>query len=178
MSMQSINREARMEELALALARNRAGAKLPVEDVLKAEGYSRDEFLRFADDTVFQNRVRQLTAEMEKNGVSFQLKARLQAEELIKRQWVIVHDPETPPAVAIKAIENTVRWAGLDAPVQQNSQSGPGFSITINMGDMRHELKAPKAITIEQAHAAPQDTRVTALPGEEYDEEYNSGGRE
>lgn len=151
-----IAREDRMEEVAFALARNEVGARLPLQELLSQEGIDERELQRYLGDAVFQKRVKQLSTELRANGVSFQLKARLQAEELLKKQWMIVHDPDTPPAVAVRAIENTVRWAGLDVAQQGGALEGKaGFSITINMGAVQQEYKAAQAIEVKEALAAP-----------------------
>lgn len=152
-----INKEEQLEALAFALARNECGPRLPVEEVLQAEGVSADYFMAVADDAVFKRLVKGFVKDLTENGVSFQMKARIQAEALLKKQFVLIHDPETPPAVAVKAIENTVRWAGLEPKTTQQaatSQAGPGFQLVINI-----PAPAPAA-----ASAAAPAIDVTPLP--------------
>jgi hypothetical protein len=129
-----VEREIDQQSLALEVARNHVGMKLPVEELLQRLGVPQDYFLGIANDPVFRRLVRDFTKELEENGVSFQLKARIQAEEMLKRQWRLVHDPDTPAAVTVKAIENTVRWAGLEPKnAVQQVTPGAGFSVTINL---------------------------------------------
>lgn len=129
-----VNQELDMQSLALEVARNQVGMRLPVEELLAQLGVNEETFLQLARNPLFKKQVNVYKKELEDNGVSFQLKAKIQAEEMLKRGWQIVHDSDTPPAVAVKQIENTVRWAGLDNKSTQDMQSlGSGFSITINI---------------------------------------------
>jgi len=73
-----------LETVAFAVARNQCGAKIPIDDLLTELGLTPTEFLEFADDPIFKRSVQLFAKEMTENGVSFQMKARLQAEELLK----------------------------------------------------------------------------------------------
>lgn len=130
-----VHREIDLDALAFTIARNHCGAREPIESLLAAEGITPDTFTRLLEDKVFQSAIRKYTKELTENGVSFQLKARIQAEELLKRQYILIHDPETPPAVAVKAIENVVRWAGLEPKTSQQAAASPGagFQIVFNL---------------------------------------------
>lgn len=132
--MNSLSRELDLQSVALEVARNEVGMKLPMKELLPTLGLSEQQFLAISKDRLFVRQVRAFKKELEDTGMSFQMKARIQAEELLKKQWAVIHDPMTPPQVAVKAIENTVRWAGLDAKtVDASAQKGPGFNITINV---------------------------------------------
>lgn len=128
-----VEQELDLQSLAFEVARNQVGMRLPIADLLSELGISEEDFLRFADNSLFKREVKRYKKELEEKGVSFQLKAKIQAEEMLKRGWQLVHDPDTPPAVAVKQIENTVRWAGLDSKEQGAGAGGAGFSITINI---------------------------------------------
>jgi len=127
-----------LETVAFAVARNQCGAKIPIDDLLTELGLTPTEFLEFADDPIFKRSVQLFAKEMTENGVSFQMKARLQAEELLKKQWKVIHDPDTPPAVVEKMISNTVRWAGLEQRPAQSDENAGGsaqkIQISINLG--------------------------------------------
>jgi hypothetical protein len=69
--------------------------------------------------------------ELDKEGVSFRLKARLQAEELLATSWALIHSPATPAPVKAGLIKDTVRWAGWDAPPQEVGNGRGGFSVSI-----------------------------------------------
>lgn len=103
----------------------------PVAQILAAYGISdyRWEQIRF--DPAFQASVHAAQEMLRKEGMSFRLKAKLQAEELLKTTWAIIHDPDTTPQVKADLIKATVRWAGYDAPDAAHS-AGTGFNIVIN----------------------------------------------
>jgi hypothetical protein len=130
-----VTREIDTEALALEVARNQVGMKLPIQQLLAQLHVDPDYFIQLSKDEVFLKQVKTFTKELKENGVSFQLKARIQAEAMLKKNWQLVHDDETPAAVAVKAIENTVRWAGLEqktnTAVQQTN--APGFQIIFNI---------------------------------------------
>lgn len=143
-----LSREFDLESLAFALARNECGAKEDPSVVLRQEGISFDQFAKLADDKVFQRLVQRYVKELTENGVSFQLKARIQAEDLLERQYHLINDPDTPPAVAVKAIENTVRWAGLEQKIAAQGpekSNSPGFQIIFNLG---HTNPAEKVVDV------------------------------
>lgn len=76
-------------------------------------------------------RAKELVAQ---EGMSFKLKAKLQAEELLKTSWRTIHDPLTPPSVKADLIKATMRWADLDNPKidPNNPGGGQSFAIQIN----------------------------------------------
>ena len=148
-----IARDIDLEGLAFAIARNECGAKEGVEKILAQENISTSDFILLTDDKIFQNLVQKYVKELTENGTSFQLKARLQAEELLKRQFWLIHDPDTPAAVAVKAIENTVRWAGLEPKSSPTANSAPaaGFQIIFNLNNAEKPEKVIENIAIEAA---------------------------
>lgn len=150
-----VKRDIDLEALAFAVARNHCGPDHPIEEVLATEGISLEEFTHVLEDKLFQTAVKKYTKELTENGTSFQLKARLQAEELLARQFFLIHDPETPPAVAVKAIENTVRWAGLEPKTSPNGASGAvgaGFQIIFNLNGAEN---TEKTVNIIENQALP-----------------------
>ncbi|NBR09721.1 MAG: hypothetical protein EBT98_08775, partial [Opitutaceae bacterium] len=102
------------EKIAFDVARNQVGPRLPVEQLIYDLGLTPFEFESLCEDQLFRRRVREFAKELTENGSSFVLKAQVQAEELLRTQFRIAKSPDTPPSVAIAAIANTVRWAGLD----------------------------------------------------------------
>lgn len=147
-----VRRDIDLEALAFAVARNHCGPAEPIEHVLETEGVSLDEFTHVLEDKIFQTAVKKYTKELTENGTSFQLKARLQAEELLARQFFLIHDPETPPAVAVKAIENTVRWAGLEPKTTGAGAAGigtPQFQIIFNLNGAERTEKVVEMAAIE-----------------------------
>ena len=145
------------ERIAFEVAMNHCGPKLQPTDLIMELGLTEPEFELLCDDALFKRKVKEYTKELTANGTSFALKAQLQAEDLLKTQYRIAKDKDTPPSVAIAAIANTVRWAGLDKrPGDTQSDaaaSGPKVSISINLSAARPTLAAKeevKSITVDE----------------------------
>ena len=68
--------------------------------------------------------------------MTFRLKARAQAEELLTTSWTMIHNPEVNAAVKADLIKHTVKWSGLE-PKNDNIVDGNngGVRITINLGN-------------------------------------------
>ena len=67
------------------------------------------------------------------DGMSFKMKARMQAEGFLATSFAMVTNPATSDAVRADLIKNTVRWAGYDAKAADVGQ-GNSFNIQINLG--------------------------------------------
>lgn len=81
-------------------------------------------------DPAFAAALGKLRKELESDGASFKLKAKLQAEAMLAEHWALVHDREINPETRRKAIADTVRWAGFDNSGQV-AMGGSGFQINI-----------------------------------------------
>lgn len=114
-------------ELALRVA--------PTKDICDAYGITAEQWDVLRGNLVFQRDLAQAVETVRQEGMSFRLKARMQAEDLLSKSYAMVVDQETPPSVRADLIKATVRWAGYDAPPQamQEKAAGAGFSITINI---------------------------------------------
>jgi hypothetical protein len=69
---------------------------------------------------------------MQREGMSFRVKARLQSEALLETSWKMIHNQNTPSAVRADLIKHTHRVAGLE-PKEQPNQVTP-LNIQINLG--------------------------------------------
>src|ERR1019366_9081400 len=80
--------------------------------------------------------LRKTVEELKKDGMSFKLKARLQAEEYLKTVYQMVTDTtgNTPPAVRADLIKFVARVGGLDNKEVQAGQVGNNLQININLG--------------------------------------------
>ena len=105
----------------------------PITEICEAYGISPEEWGLIRHEELFLADLARALECVKKEGMSFKLKARLQAEELLKTSWRTIHDPETPPTVKSALIQATIRWAGYDTPAAvQAGGGGAGFSININ----------------------------------------------
>lgn len=143
------------ESIAFDVARNQLGPRLPVEELLPTLGITEADFEDLCNDSLFKRKVKEYAKELTENGTSFALKAQLQAEDLLKTQYKIARDPNTPPSVAVAAIGSVVRWAGFDKrPGDSNDESNPNkqprISININLGAAkRNDPPAIEGITVD-----------------------------
>lgn len=106
----------------------------PLPEICAAYSISHEEWLVLRNDPVFQ---RDLTAAVElvkKDGMSFKLKAQLQADELLKTSWKMIHsnNEEVPASVRADLLKFTVRAAGLAEPAEKGS-GGPQNALQINI---------------------------------------------
>jgi hypothetical protein len=100
----------------------------------EAYGIDEDEWELIRHEPLFLADLKRALEMLQQEGMSFKVKARLQAESLLQTSWREIHSPETPPAIRAKLIEATVRWAGWDSPAQgAAATTGNGFSININL---------------------------------------------
>jgi hypothetical protein len=105
----------------------------PVESILEGYGISEEEWDLIRYDPTFINDLQRAADMLKEEGMSFRVKAKLQAEELLHTSWRMIHDVNAPPAVRADLIKATMRWAQYDVPPsQQTLTPGSGFSININ----------------------------------------------
>lgn len=110
----------------------------PLKAICASYGIDRDAWDILREDPGFVAHVQRIVDAVQKDGgLSFKLKAQLQAEELLKTSWRLIHSPgaQVPPSVKADLIKFTVRAAGLDGSKDQaaNQQTVPALSIQINM---------------------------------------------
>ena len=115
---------------------------LPIELALKIDtpkaicehyGITRAQFELILKHPVFQHEFKAAVEMLKIEGMSFKLKAKLQAEDFLGTSYAMVKNPATSDAVRADLIKSTVRWAGLD---QKATDAGGGnsFNIQINLG--------------------------------------------
>jgi len=121
------------------------------KEICAAYGIDRAEWQRLCADPVFGAAVQKAADMLQKEGMSFRVKAQLQSEELLRTSWGLIHSPNDQVAPSVKAdlIKFTVLAAGLDASIEQKANgalgagAGPGLQINIH-------LTAPdRGVTIE-----------------------------
>lgn len=129
----SIHADQLLRELALSIARNSVGAMRPTHEIVAGEGLTQTEYDQIAANPQFQRYVDMYTKELRDSGFSFSAKARVLAEDLLPTLYHMAKDDDVPAAVRRQAITDIVEWAELKPKTNQIAQSGPGFSITINL---------------------------------------------
>ena len=109
---------------------------VPEDTICEAYGLQYPQLQKIKESPAFKNRLGKLTEELQKEGVSFRLKAQMQAEELLKTSFAMIHDDNVDPKVRQKLIADTVRWAGYDnSGNDKNVGVGAGITINIDLGN-------------------------------------------
>jgi hypothetical protein len=115
---------------------------LPIELALKIAapadicghyGITREQFAAIIAHPVFIKEYQGAVEALKVEGMSFKLKARMQAEGFLSTSFAMVTNPATSDAVRADLIKNTVRWAGYDAKAVDTG-TGSTFAIQINLG--------------------------------------------
>jgi len=106
-----------------------------IKEIMLRHNVTAQHIAAYSKDPLFQNKVTAYRDEIRDKGVTFRIKAKAQAEELLKTSWVLIHSPDVSAAVKADLIKSTVKWAGLepktDAP---EGVGGGGVRILINLG--------------------------------------------
>lgn len=107
----------------------------PLDDIRQEYGYSMPEWMALRDNVQFLAELAAAVSMVKEEGMSFKLKARLQAEELLKTSWRLIHAPqdEVPSSVKADLIKATARWAGYDAKDNASGGSANNLNIQINL---------------------------------------------
>lgn len=120
-----------IQSLALSVARNKVGADLPIDQVVKSEGLTLAEYQDIETNPVFQGYLTRYINELKDSGFSFEAKCRVLAEDLLPSFYHMARDPDIPAPVRAKVVENLVKWANLEPKNDVKVGSGAGFSINI-----------------------------------------------
>jgi hypothetical protein len=123
------------DRLAFDVALTLEGSGEPLNEVIARHRISTSELLGFNADPVFLRRVEHYRTEVRDKGLTFRLKARAQAEELLTTSYLLIHDPAVSPAVKADLIKSTVKWAGLEPKENVQTDGSGGVKITINLGN-------------------------------------------
>lgn len=131
-------------ELALRVA--------PVADICAAYGITREAFEVLSAHPEFIRAYQAAVEALKQDGMSFKMKAKLQAEELLQQSWNLIHDVDTPPAVKATLIKDTVRWAGYEPKGGAGAgEGGPGLAISINFINPTPAETGAPVLTIDAA---------------------------
>jgi len=133
----------------IALMLENSGETL--QEVMERHHITVDDILRFNSDPVFLKKVESYRNEIRDKGLTFRLKARAQAEELLTTSWLLIHDPMVSPAVKADLIKSTIKWAGLEPKSDITSENtNSGVRITINLGSSPEDARTIQATTITE----------------------------
>lgn len=124
------------DRFAFDIALRLEGSGDDLDEILQRHNIAAADLLEINQDPLFLKRVAAYRDDIRDKGVTFRMKARAQAEELLTTSWTLIHSPDVSAAVKADLIKSTVKWAGLE-PKGDDSGAGPagGVRITINLGN-------------------------------------------
>lgn len=131
------------DRLAFDVALCLEGSGESLDEIKDRHRIDANDLLVFNRDPVFLKRVETYRDEVKEKGLTFRLKARAQAEELLTTSYMLIHDPAVSPAVKADLIKSTVKWAGLEpknTETDSNANTG-GVKIMINLGSSPSDMK-------------------------------------
>lgn len=131
------------DRLALDVALTLEGSGETLQEVMNRHRITALDILEFNKDPLFLKKVDAYRVEVRDKGMTFKMKARAQAEELLTTSWLLIHSPEVSPAVKADLIKSTVKWGGLEPKGDTGMEQGGGggVRITINLGGQAHEAR-------------------------------------
>lgn len=105
------------------------------------------ELQNLLDNTAFYKAVMDMKGEIGERGVSFRLKAAIQADMYLQDIHKMVSDATTPASVKLDAIKSIVKWADLEPKPKDGAMNGNAFKLVINMPGSGSSIQP--AITVD-----------------------------
>jgi hypothetical protein len=133
------------DRLAFDMALLLEGSGEELNELLQRHKLEQDDIITFSKDPVFLKKVEHYRGEVQEKGLTFRMKARAQAEELLVTSWTLIHSPDVSAAVKADLIKQTVKWGGLEPKNEADiSANGGGVRITINLNQPVEESYEPE----------------------------------
>jgi hypothetical protein len=114
-----------------------ASVALGLEDeliVASRHGMSIEQYQELAAQPWFQLQVQVKRSEYEKNGVTFKAKAAWMAGELLDQVYVTAASGDASLNQKHEVLKTLIKAAGLEPKEEKLKDTGPGFSISIDLG--------------------------------------------
>ena len=115
-------------------------------------GLAHGQAVAMLGSVAFIATVKKYKEEITAGGISFKLKAKIQAEDLLTHSYLLATDPEVPFAVRADLIKWTARVAGLE-PKEKDGGGGAAAGFTLNIsfsGDRPAEPRVIEGQLIEE----------------------------
>ena len=122
------------DRLAFDMALLLEGSGETIPELIQRHRITQDDLIGFSKDPVFLKKVEHYRGEVKDKGLTFRMKARAQAEELLVTSWTLIHSPDVSASVKADLIKSTVKWGGLEPKDASDAAAGGGgVKITINL---------------------------------------------
>lgn len=102
-------------------------------EVFARYGYDEPAARAMLLQKVFVTTVKKYKDEIVEGGISFKLKAKIQAEDLLTHSYSLAVDPTTPATVRASLIQWTTKVAGLEPTPQKDAGAGTGNGFQLNI---------------------------------------------
>lgn len=103
--------------------------------IIGRHGISVEQYRELEKQPWFTSRLVQLRSEFEKNGVTFKAKAGWMAGELLDKAYLLAASPDASFSQVHDTLKTLIKVAGLEPKEEKQTNLGPGFSISIDLGD-------------------------------------------
>lgn len=137
------------------------GVEEPI-DIARRYGYTDQEWDELKDDKWLNREVNFAIAERSKSGKTFTTKAKLMSEMLLENVYECALGDNVPAKDKAAVLTVLAKLGNLEPEKKQQTEAGPGFSITITVPEYREEETA-KAEEVEK----PQEDVVIDIPFKE-----------
>lgn len=107
----------------------------PIDKLVAAYKLTEDDWAALSANPDFIAECDNYREQLKTEGMSFKMKARLQAEEILKTSWKMIHDENTPAPQRADLIKTTFRVAGYDSKEGVGVGNAVGLSINLILGD-------------------------------------------
>ena len=135
------------DRLAFDMALLLEGSGETIKEIVPRHRLGPTDLVDFSKDPVFLKKVEHYRGEVREKGLTFRMKARAQAEELLVTSWTLIHSPDVSAAVKADLIKSTVKWGGLEPKNDAEATAGGGVKITINLGQpVEYEVDTTQVI--------------------------------
>ena len=115
------------ERLACELALHMDDA----ENIFARYNYTPETAAELIESPAFAALLGRIAAEVRESGLSFKMKAKAQAEELLAHSFSLATDPYTSAAVRADLIKWTAKMAGHEPKEKEEGRGGSGLTLSI-----------------------------------------------
>ena len=127
----------------------------PVESICAQYGYDEERTAAIRSSKHFWKIVKEQEAELDKNGLSFRLRAKRVTEDMIGRLWLQAKTDAVPFAAKLDFLKTAAKLADLEPKATQITP-GVGFSITFNLGGAEAQITQTKTLNHEELYPLPE----------------------
>ena len=93
------------------------------EDILRKYNVSPQQYEQWSKHPLFQRAVVEYQQQARDSGVSFKLRARIQAEDLLNVSYKLIYNPDVPAAVRADLIKWTAKMGDLEPSSKEGSNA-------------------------------------------------------